>query len=183
MPLEKSDLVNSIALFTDASLNPKLKLGVGAYLVVPASFLEVSPHSIEISELSKRLVVRRFEGTSSTTLEVQTVLWSLEDYRNALKVSGQRQLHVYSDSQCIAGLMRRRPKLEVNGFHCKKTNRLLKNASLYRKYYEFYDELWFEVIKVAGHTRSCYRDTVHCIFSLVDKQVRKALNLWMGESE
>jgi ribonuclease HI len=175
--------VNSVALFTDVSLNPKLKLGVGAYLVVPAIFLEVSPHSIEISELAKRLVVRRFEGASSTTLEVQTVLWALEDYRNALKVPGLRQLHVYSDSQCIAGLLRRRPKLEVNGFHSKKTNRLLKNAFLYRKYYELYDELRFEVIKVAGHTRSCSRDTVHRIFSLVDKQVRKALNLLMDESE
>ena len=175
--------MSNIALFTDVSLNPKLKLGVGAYLVVPVSFLEVSPHSIEISELAKQLVVRRFEGTSSTTLEVQTVLWALEDYRNALKVPGLRKLHVYSDSQCIAGLLRRRPKLEANGFHCKKTNRLLKNAPLYRKFYEFYDELWFEVIKVAGHSRSCSRDTVHCIFSLVDKQVRKALNLLMDESE
>jgi len=109
-------------------------------------------------------------------------LWALEDYRNALKVPGLRKLHVYSDSQCIAGLLRRRPKLEVNGFHCKKTNRLLKNAFLYRKFYDFYDELCFEVIKVAGHTRSCSRDTVHRIFSLVDKQVRKELNLLMGES-
>jgi hypothetical protein len=32
MSSEKSDLVTSIALFTDVSLNPKLKLGVGAYL-------------------------------------------------------------------------------------------------------------------------------------------------------
>ncbi len=175
--------MSNIALFTDVSLNPKLKLGVGAYLVVPASFLKVLPHSIEISELAKQLVVRRFEGTSSTTLEVQTVLWALEDYRNALKVPGLRKLHVYSDSQCIAGLLRRRPKLEVNGFHCKKTNRLLKNASLYRKFYDFYDELCFEVIKVAGHTCSCSRDTVHRIFSLVDKQVRKALKLLMDESE
>ena len=173
--------MNNIALFTDVSLNPKLKLGVGAYLVVPASFLEVSPHSIEISELAKQLVVRRFEGTSSTTLEVQTVLWALEDYRNALKVPELRKLHVYSDSQCIAGLLRRRPKLEVNGFHCKKTNRLLKNASLYRKFYDFYDELCFEVIKVAGHTRSRSRNTVHRIFSFVDREVRKALNLWIAE--
>lgn len=93
--------MNSIALFTDVSLNPELKLGVGVYLVVPTSFLKVSPHSIEISELAERLVVRRFEGTSSTTLEVRTVLWALEDYRNELKVSRLRKLHVYSDSQCV----------------------------------------------------------------------------------
>ena len=175
--------MNSNAIFTDVSLNPKLKLGVGAYLIVPTSFLKVSPHSIEISELAERLVVKRFEGTSSTTLEVRTVLWAIEDYRNELKVSGLRQLHVYSDSQCVAGLLRRRPALEVKGFHCKRTNRLLKNASLYRKFYEFYDELGFEVIKVAGHSRSCSYDTIHRVFSFVDKKVRRALNLWMGEFE
>jgi ribonuclease HI len=175
--------MNSFSLFTDVSLNPKLKLGVGAYLVVPTSFIEASPHSIEISEVAEQLVTRRFEATSSTKLEVQTVLWALEDYRNKLKVSGLRKLHVYSDSQCVAGLLRRRPGLEVNSFLCKKTNRLLKNASLYRKFYEFYDELWFEVVKVAGHTPSCSHDTVHRIFSFVDKKVRKALNLWMREFE
>jgi hypothetical protein len=52
--------MNSIAFFTDMSLNPELKFGVGAYLVVPTLFLKVSPHSIEISELAERLVVRRF---------------------------------------------------------------------------------------------------------------------------
>jgi hypothetical protein len=32
MSSEKNNLMDSIALFTDVSLNPKLKLGVGAYL-------------------------------------------------------------------------------------------------------------------------------------------------------
>jgi len=175
--------MNGFALFTDVSLNPKLKLGVGAYLVIPASFLEVTPHNIGRSEAAERLVVRRFECTSSTKLEVQTVLWALEDFRNALTVSELRKLRVYSDSQCVAGLLRRRSGLEVKGFLSKRTNRLLINASLYRNFYEFYDELGFEVIKVAGHTRSCSRDTVHRIFSFVDREVRKELNLWMAEFE
>lgn len=74
--------MNSFTLFTDVSLNHELKLGVSAYLAVPKSFLQVSPYSIERSEIAKRLMVRRFEGTSSTILEVQTVLWALEDYQN-----------------------------------------------------------------------------------------------------
>ena len=71
--------MNSFALFTDVSVNPKHKLGVGAYLAVPASFIEVSPNRIERSAVVERLVVRRFEDTSSTKLEVQTVLWAMED--------------------------------------------------------------------------------------------------------
>lgn len=175
--------MNNFALFTDVSLNPKLKLGVGAYLVVPTSFLEISPDGIERSEVAKRLVVRRFADTSSTKLEVQTVLWALEDFRKELKVSGLGKLHVYSDSQCVAGLLRRRHELEVNGFLSKRANLQLKNASLYRKFYEFYDELGFEVTKVAGHARSCSHDTVHRIFSFVDRELRKVLNLWMREFE
>ena len=175
--------MNDAALFTDVSLNPKLKLGVGAYLVVPAAFLEVSPHSIERSQITDQLVIQRFEGTSSTTLEVQTVLWSLEEYRSGLKGSKLGKLQVYSDSQCVAGLLRRRPGLEAKGFLSKRTRHQLKNVCLYRRFYEFYDELGFEIIKVAGHTRSCSHNTVNRIFSLVDKNVRKILNLWMREFE
>jgi ribonuclease HI len=173
--------MSDIALFTDVSLNPVLKLGVGAYFVVPAAFLEVSPHSVERSQITDRLVMQKFESTSSTTLEVQTVLWSLEEYRNGLKGSKSGKLRVYSDSQCVAGLLRRRFALEAKGFLSKRTNLELKNAALYRRFYEFYDELEFEIIKVTGHSRSFSDDTVTRIFSLVDKNVRKGLNLWMRE--
>jgi ribonuclease HI len=175
--------MNSFALFTDVSLNPKLKLGMGAYLLVPTLFLEVRPHSIEIPEVTERLVFRRFECTSSTTLEVQTVLCALEGYRDGLKSSESGKLQIYSDSQCVTGLLRRRPGLEAKGFLSKRSGHQLKNACLYRRFYEFYDELGFEILKVAGHTHSCSRDTVDRIFSLVDKNVRKMLNLWMRDLE
>ncbi len=175
--------MNSFALFTDVSLDPRRKLGVGAYLVVPASFMEVPPHSIERSAVAGRLVVKRFEDTSSTRLEVQTVLYALEDFRNELKGTGQVTLHVYSDSQCVAGLLARRQGLEDKGFISKGKNRQIANASLYSKFYELHDELSFDVIKVAGHTRSCSHDTVHRIFSCVDREVRQELKLWMTEQE
>jgi ribonuclease HI len=175
--------MKSFALFTDVSLNPKLKLGVGAYLLVPSLFLEVSPHSIERPEVTKRLVFRRFECTSSTTLEVQTVLCALEGYRDGFKSSESVKLQIYSDSQCVTGLLRRRPVLEAKGFLSKRAGHQLKNACLYRRFYEFYDELGFEIIKVAGHTRSCSHNTVNRIFSLVDKNARKILKLWMRDFE
>lgn len=175
--------MNSLALFSDVSLDPKRKLGVGGYLVVPTSFIETSPEIIKGSEIAERLVVQNFEGTSCTRLEVQTVLWAIEACSEILKDSRPGKLDVYSDSQCVAGLLRRRPGLEANGFLSKRTNNLLKNASLYRKFYEFHDRIGFKVIKVAGHTRSCSHDTVHRIFSFVDKEVRKALNSWMRDLE
>lgn len=175
--------MNSFALFTDVSLNPRLKCGVGGYLMVPASFVSVPALSIEKSELNKRLVLRRFEGSSSASLELQTALWALEDYQNTLKSSSLGKLLVYTDSQCVAGLIKRRPCLVANGFVSKKTNSLLRNTPLYRRFYELSDELDFQLLKVAGHTRSCSRDNIHYIFSFVDREVRKALKLWMAEFE
>lgn len=175
--------MNNLALFIDASLNPLLKCGVGGYLVVPASFLEVAPAGLERSDVTERMVLRRFADTSSSKLEVQTVLWALEDYQNQLKASGPGKLLVYTDSQCVAGLPKRRPGLVANSFLSKKTDSLIRNAPLYLRFYELFDELGFEVIKVAGHSRSYSHDTVHRIFSFIDREVRKALTLWMGEFE
>jgi len=175
--------MNNFALFTDVSVNPELKLGVGAYILVPALFLDVSPLSIERHEITKRLVFRRFECTSSTTLEVKTVLCAIEGYRDGLKSSGSVKLQIYSDSQCITSLLRRRPGLEAKGFFSKRAGYQLKNARLYRRFYEFYDDLRFEIIKVAGHTRSCSHNTVNRIFSLVDKNARRVLTLWMRDFE
>jgi ribonuclease HI len=167
--------MNDIALFTDVSLNPGLRLGVGAYIAFPAS------SRVERAEVAARLKVRRFEGTSSTKLEIQTVLWALEEYRKGSEIPGHGKLCLYSDSQCVSGLMRRKAGLLAGGFISQKTNRQLRNAPLYRAFYEFQDELGFEVIKVEGHSRSRPHDSVHRIFSFVDKEVRKALRLWMDE--
>jgi len=167
--------MNDIALFTDVSLNPGRKLGVGACLVLPASLL------IEKSEVADRVKVRRFEDTSSTKLEIQTVLWALEEYRNGPEMPGPGKLYLYSDSQCVSGLLKRRPGLFAGDFLSKRSKRPLRNSTLYRAFYEFHDELGFEVIKVRGHSRTRPNDSAHRIFSFVDKEARKALRLWTVE--
>jgi ribonuclease HI len=173
--------VNRYALFTDVSLNPQLKLGFGAYLVIPSSFLEIPPGRIIRPEFVEQIKLRRFEVTSSTKLEVQTLLWALEDFQKEFSDSMSGTLDIYSDSQCVTGLLRRRSPLEMNEFCSKGTNRTAKHAQLYRKFYEFHDTLGFEVVKVVGHSRSCSHDSIHRIFSLVDKEARKALKLCMKE--
>lgn len=169
--------IKDIALFTDVSASPGLKLGVGAYVMVPASFPEASYGVIGRPEISGRIKVRRFEGTSSTRLELQTVLWALAENRQG----PHGRLTIYSDSQCVSGLLKRKPRLLAAGFLSKKTNQQLANASLYRTFYEFHDELGFHVVKMVGHSQSRTRDTAHRIFSIVDKEARKALKLWLKE--
>ncbi|MFO7557309.1 MAG: GIY-YIG nuclease family protein [Desulfobacterales bacterium] len=175
--------MKNYALFADASANPGLNIGVGGYLLVPDSLIENPSSLINISELNEVLVLRKFIDTSSTRIEVQTVLWALEEYCAGSAIATPGKLHVYSDSQCVAGLLPRRTRLEGSGFQCRRGNRLLKNEFLYRKYYEFHDRLAFDVTKVAGHTRSRSRDTAQTVFSFVDRKVRKALKQWVTQLE
>lgn len=167
--------MNSFALFTDVSVNPQRKLGVGGYLLVPVPFLEIEPHDIEQGEVSARLKIKRFAETSSTKLEVQTVLWALENSREELTSSALGSLQIYTDSQCVAGLVRRRANLINSDFIAKRSGRPLTNALLYREFYTAYDQLGFQLIKVSGHSRASSHDTVQRIFSYVDREVRKAL--------
>ena len=171
--------MNSFALFTDASLNPKLQLGAGACLVVPADFLEQPAESIEAGAVAELVRIKRFEETSSTALEVRTALWALEEYCTGLHDAGPGELRLYCDSQCIAGLPARRAALEAQRYVSRGAGRVLKNTPLYSAFYKLQDQLGFEIIKVAGHTRAATRDTVHRIFSYIDKQARRALRLWM----
>jgi len=177
--------IKNLALFTDASLSPKLRRGIGASLLVPAAYLEMSPADIDCAAIIGRtgavgqLKTQQFEETSSTKLEVQTVLWALDDYQRHCRPSAAGRLSLYCDSGCISHLLQRRAKLESGRFLCRKTNRELKNSGLYRQFYKLYDNIGFEVIKVTGHSPSSSHDAAHRIFSFVDQQARKALKQWI----
>ena len=171
--------MTDFALFTDVSVNPQRKLGIGGYLLVPVSFLEIEPHEIEQSELTARIKIKRFAETSSTQLEVQTVLWAVEDSREELAGTAPGNLQIYTDSQCVAGLVRRRDSLTNSDFVAKRSGRPLPHATLYREFYAAHDQLGFQLIKVPGHSPTCTHDTVRRIFSCVDREVRGALTLWL----
>lgn len=168
------------SIFTDGSLYPKLKLGVGGFL-----FLHHSPETGEFPGLTQREVAqnlwfRRFENTSSADLEIQTLLWALGNFQSQFKVSLPGTLRIYTDSQAITGLLNRRAGLENRNFQSKKKDSLT-NALLYRQYFLLQDQLGFEVIKVKGHSPSSTHDEVQRIFSYVDRAVRKELRLYLEE--
>ena len=175
--------MNSFVLFTDVSLNPQRKLGVGACLLVPKSLLNRTPDSIERAEVAAGLRFRRFAETSSTRLELQTVLWAVEIYREEFSRPGAGRVAIYTDSQSVVGLPGRRAGLEAKDYVASRSGRPLSNALLYREFYSAHDELGFELIKVAGHSRAGSHNSVQRIFSYVDQEVRQKLNLWMSEFE
>jgi ribonuclease HI len=163
--------MSSFALFTDGSFDPKTKIGVGSFLLLPSSFLTTPLREIDQRSLNDSLKFNQFSDTSSTQLEIETALWALEAFAN----TSNEALHLYTDSQGVAGLLERRPRLEATEFISKKTQRELNHAPLYRRFYALYDDMNFQVTKVAGHQPKATHDTIQRLFSIVDQGARKAL--------
>lgn len=173
--------MKQFALFTDVSVNPQQRLGVGACLLLPLAFVDIPPEELDRDELAGRLCCRQFTDTSSTRLELQTLLWGLELYRAQNPAPERGALQLYTDSSCIVGLPGRRGRLEGNGYCSAGSGRVLGNASLYGDFYRASDELGFEIIKVTGHSRAASHDSVQRIFAIVDRGARRALKLWLAE--
>lgn len=149
-------------LLTDGSVNTQSNIGYGAYLAVPEC-------GLSLDLLRAHVKVRRFEHTSSTKLELQTLLWALRDIQ-ALGV----KVIVYTDSQNIMGLRERHERFEQNNYRSKK-NRLLNNYELYQEFYRMTDQLNCKFVKVRGHQVSNQKDDIDRLFTLVDRASRNAL--------
>jgi len=154
--------MKQLMLFTDGSVNAQSNIGYGAYLAVPEA-------GLSLDSLRSRVKVRRFEHTSSTKLELQTLLWALTD----IQALGSRVI-VYTDSQNIMGLPGRRDRLEQNDYRSKK-NKRLKNYALYQEFYRMTDQLDCEFVKVRGHQVPNQKDDIDKLFTLVDRASRSAL--------
>ncbi len=154
--------MNELILLTDGSVNSHSGIGYGAYLAVTNTGL--------LPDALTRLVkVKRFEHTTSTKLELQTLLWALND----IQASG-RKLIIYTDSQNIIGLPGRRIRFEQNEYRTRN-GRLIKNYALYREFYRMTDQLDFELVKVRGHLVSDQKAYIDRLFTLVDRASRIAL--------
>jgi ribonuclease HI len=154
--------MDELMLFTDGSVNAQSNIGYGAYLVV-------SERRFSLDSLKTFVEVRRFEHTSSSKLELQTLLWALSD----IQALGTKVI-VYTDSQNIMGLPGRRDRFEQNGYRSKK-NKRLDNYELYQEFYRMTDQLDCELVKVRGHQISNQKDDIDRLFSLVDRASRNAL--------
>ena len=154
--------MDELMLFTDGSVNTQSNIGYGVYLAV-------SERGLSLNSVRPSVKVRRFEHTSSTKLELQTLLWALSD----IQALG-RKVIVYTDSQNILGLQGRRERFEQNDYRSKK-NKRLSNYELYQEFYRVIDHLDCELVKVRGHQVSNQKDDISKLFTLVDRAARRAL--------
>ena len=150
------------ALFIDGSVNTRSNIGYGAYLAV-------FDRELSLDSLRALVKVKQFMHTSSTKLELQTLLWALSDMQASV-----RRVIVYTDSQNILGLNGRRERFEQNDYRSKK-NKRLTNYGLYQEFYRITDQFDFEVVKVSGHQATNQKDDIGRLFTLVDKASRNAL--------
>ncbi len=154
--------MDELMLLTDGSVNTQSNIGYGAYLAV-------SERGLSLDSLRRRVKVRRFEHTSSTKLELQTLLWALSDMQAFVG-----KVIVYTDSQNIMGLQGKRERFEQNNYRSKK-HRRLKNYELYQEFYRLTDQLNCQFVKVRGHQVSKQKDDIDTLFTLVDRASRVAL--------
>jgi len=154
--------MDELILLTDGSVDTQSNIGYGAYLAV-------SERVLSLDSLRTRVKVRRFDRTSSTKLELQTLLWALSD----IHTLGCKVI-VYTDSQNIIGLKGRRDRFEQNGYRSMKNNRL-NNYELYQEFYRMIGQFDCELVKVRGHQVSNQKDDIDRLFTLVDRASRNAL--------
>lgn len=145
-------------VFVDGSVNPQSKIGIGAFYLCD-----------EIEKFDeKEIITKKFENTSSTKLELESLLWALK------QINTKEKLLIYTDCQNIFSLLTREEKLKKSNYSTS-TNKKIKNHLLYEEFFylnELYD---LEFIKVKGHKKSSLKDEVDLIFSKVDKKARKEL--------
>ena len=129
----------------------------------------MSEYGLSWDLLKASVKVKRFEHTSSTKLELQTLLWALKDI-----VPFCGTVIVYTDSQNIMGLPGRRERFEQNDYRSKK-NRRFNNYDLYQDFFRMTDQMNCRFVKVQGHQVSTQQDDIDRLFAFVDRASRNAL--------
>jgi len=154
-------MMSELFLFTDGSVNTRTKVGFGAYLLVDNL-------KSDLDLLKSRIKTKPFDNTSSTKLELQTLLWAFDD----VQLNDQKVI-VYTDSQNTVKLLGRRKKLEQNNYYTSR-NKRINNFELYQQLYKLADRMNFELIQVRGHQKTKNKDIIDKVFTLVDRAARKA---------
>jgi len=150
-----------VYLFTDGSVNPQSGIGFGAYLLLDKlNYLYAKETKIEL---------KNFINTSSTKLELETLLWALND----IDVTNFKVV-IYTDCQNIIGLQERREKFEKNSYMTSK-GKVIKNHELYKEFFKIIDILDCKFIKIKGHKKTSTKNEIDDIFTLVDRATRNAL--------
>ena len=99
--------MQKIELFTGSSVNPKAKVGFAAFLVK-------NDKDTILESLNKSIKIKKFENTSSTRIELQSLLWAINEIEKEKNDLSNILIEVYTDCQNIVNLKNRKSKLVEN---------------------------------------------------------------------
>ncbi len=153
--------MQDLKLFIDGSVDPRTKIGFGGYRLVDEERIP--------SHTSSGIRFAKFENTSSTKLEVQTLIHALQSIGTT-----PRRIIVYTDSQNIARLPERRERLEKNAYR-SRSGAHIRHYKLYQEFYTWMDRLPCRIVKLKGHKPKSEKDAIDELFTLVDRAARKAM--------
>jgi len=159
-----------VSIFSDASFDPRSRIGVSGILVVSAANLKVFDGSLEV-----QLALHR--ETACTELEINSVIAAMTHVKK-MQLS---TVTIFSDCKTAIDLSRRREKLEVNNYLTKASGEKHKHAELYKEFFRLYDQTTPVLTWLKGHKTSSQRSIIECYFSFVDRTCREALRRHVAE--
>lgn len=98
----------------------------------------------------KKILSETVTNTTHNRMELSAVIKGLHYVRHNYPCA--KKIKVFSDSQYVIGLPRRRVKLTASGFHTKKGNEI-QNADLVKELLALFSTLPIDLIKVKAHQK------------------------------
>ena len=155
-----------ILIFVDGSVNKKNGVCAAARLEIKGNKL-AAKDKFEAWASSLEPITKIFSSEMTPSqCELSAVIWALENCTNG-------QVLVFTDCQNVVKLPGRRNKLEACDFQNKRGEKL-KNADLYRVFFQKMDETSCVFKKVRGHLKKKEMTVYERVFKEVDKASRRA---------
>ncbi len=162
-------------VYTDGSFSRATNVGVAGFMI----FDNADDHTMQQTSLAKiRTVLMKEEN--NIRVELRSALAALDEVRQSgIAPGGQRrrdeEIHLFTDCNALVNLPTRREALEASQYRSKRGGGFLKNADLYREFFEIYDDMHPIIYWTKGHSPRTKRDFVQENFSFLDKLVRRQL--------
>ena len=175
-----------IEIYSDGSVNPKLKVGVGAIAIISheLSLIAEKPTDLPL-HFKLPIALRTYHDVTCAKLEIIAVLWALKEFESQKNTSSLKNtrpltpLIIYTDSKTVAELPGRRAKLEKNEFNSRRTGERLSNGELYIEFFEIWDRISYcfdvKIQWLKGHTPKSERSRIQLNFAEIDQAARAEL--------
>lgn len=148
-------MINIITAYTDGSCHTQIKTGAWASIIVSGR------ETIRLSDIEADTTHNRMELKAC----IETIEWIMKEK------PGFDEIHIYTDSQYVVGLVGRKDRLKTAGLKTKAGNPI-QNRELVEHLIHLLEKYPVKLIKVKAHQK---KNETKNLNIEVDKMVRKLL--------